>query len=321
VDPVSHLLFGRVMSCTLTNQSSRRAMAMALVIGSIMPDMDAVFGPIRFDIYLWVHASGTHSLLGTVIQAVILASALKMWCGGGIRCLPLLLASWIGLLGHVFWDLADGSDINVFRPMSDAVFGWHLVSMGEPLILSLLLAALLVSWWQPARARRIAVAGIAALASVLMIKAASQRAAKVVYARAVDNDPPAAVAITPIFGRLFTWMTYDRTGDAIRGWQIDSINGSMTSVFSYQDASSAPGASVARELPVVRTFLSLSRLPFVRTVPDGDDRLILWSDATSCSVRGCDVSFGALLDSRLTPLFQIIQIGGFRQKRAVPSLR
>ena len=308
------------MSCTLKNESSRGAMAVALVIGSIMPDMDAVFGPVRFDIYLSFHASGTHSLLGIVIQAVVLASALKMWYGG-IRWLPVFLASCMGLLGHVFWDLADGSDINVFRPVSDAVFGWHLVSMGEPLVLLLLVAAVLVIWWRPARARRIAAASIAALACVLMIKAASQRAAKSVYARAVDGEPPATIAITPVFGRLFTWTIYDRAGDTVRGWQIDSLDGSITSAFSYQDASSAPGASVTRALPVVRTFLPLSRIPFVRTVPDGDDRFVLWSDATNCSVHGCDVSFGALLDNRQTPLFQVIQIGGFRQKRAVPSPR
>jgi hypothetical protein len=320
VDPVSHLLFGRVMSCTLTNQSSRAPMSVALVVGSIMPDMDAVFGPIRFDIYLWVHASGTHSLLGTVIEAVVLAGVLRMWFGG-MRWLPVLLASWIGLLGHVFWDLADGSDITIFRPVSDAVFGWHLVSMGEPLVLFVLLAAVLVIWWRPAPARRIAAAGIATLVCILMIKAASQLAAKSVYARGVHGEPPAAAAITPIFGRLFTWMFYDRAGETIRGWQIDSISGSMTPAFSYQDASSSPGASISRDMPVVRTFLSLSRIPLVRTVPDGEDRFVLWSDATSCSVRGCDVSFGALLDGRLTPIFQVIQIGGFRQIRAVPSTR
>jgi hypothetical protein len=46
-----------------------------LVLGPILPDADARLAPRGFDLYLRAHASGTHSLVGTIVEALVLAGS------------------------------------------------------------------------------------------------------------------------------------------------------------------------------------------------------------------------------------------------------
>ena len=316
MDPVSHLLFGRTVALTIDRPAPAGVTA-ALVLGSILPDGDAALALTGFDRYLRAHASGTHALLGTAVEALVLALVLRLFVTGA-RVLPLVAASWVGIAGHVFWDLADGSDIALFKPFSDAALGWHLVAMGEPIVLATLAVAVLVAWRWPARARRAAAAALLLLGVLLTVKQTTQTWARARYAASVVNDAPEAVAIAPILGRLFAWTIYDRDGDLVRAWNVDGRSGAVALAFEYRDAADAPALGLSRELPVVRTFLGLSKTPFVRTERDGPHRLVLWSDVSSCSTRGCDVSFGGAFDGNAAPLYQLIRIGGFSQRRPVP---
>jgi hypothetical protein len=126
------------------------------------------------------------------------------------------------------------------------------------------------------------------------------------------------VAITPRLGHLATWTIYDRVGDQVRAWNVDGWSGSVTLAFAYRDAADAPAVILSRQLPVVRAFLGLSKIPFVRMERDGSRRLVLWSDVRTCSSRGCDVSFGGAFDGNMALLYQLIRIGGFNQRRSVP---
>jgi membrane-bound metal-dependent hydrolase YbcI (DUF457 family) len=107
VDPVSHLLFGRTVALTISRRRSLAGVTAALVLGSLVPDVDAVLAPWRFDLYLRAHAAGTHSLAGALAGALVLALILRpVFSESRVR--PLFLASLAGTLGHIFWDVADG---------------------------------------------------------------------------------------------------------------------------------------------------------------------------------------------------------------------
>jgi membrane-bound metal-dependent hydrolase YbcI (DUF457 family) len=320
VDPVSHLLFGRTVALTIHRRPALTGVTAALVLGSILPDADAVLTSRGFDLYLRAHASGTHSLLATVVEALVLALVLRMLVTGS-RVLPLLVASWVGVVGHIFWDLADGSDISLFTPFSDAMLGWHLVAMGEPIVLVTLAAAVLLAWRWPARARSSAAAALVLLSVLLAVKKTTQEWARTRYAESVVNEAPGAITIAPSLGRLFAWTIYDRDGDRVRAWSVDGRSGAVTLAFEYRDAADAPAVMLSRELPVVRAFLGLSKIPFVRMERDGPRRLVLWSDVSSCSIGGCDLSFGGAFDRNTAPLYQLIRIGGFNQRRPLPSGR
>jgi inner membrane protein len=320
VDPVSHLLFGRAVALTVRRPRWLTGITAALVLGSIVPDVDAVIAPWRFDLYLRAHASGTHSLLGAIVESVVLTLWLRRVLSES-RTLPLFLASLGGALGHIFWDLADGSDIRVLEPFSEALAGWHLVSMGEPIVLIVLVAAVLAAWRWPASARMIAATGLVLLGAFLGFKKMTQGQALARYTAATAAEAVRSTAIAPELGSLFVWNVYDRAGDRVRGWKADARSGRIALAFEYRDEAATAAASASRALPVVRVFLGISRIPFARIERAGGKRLVLWSDATSCSTRGCDISFGGVIDDALVPLYQVIRIGGYTQERALPVAR
>jgi membrane-bound metal-dependent hydrolase YbcI (DUF457 family) len=320
VDPVSHVLFGQTVALTVRHRPALKGVTAALVLGSIMPDADAALTAGGFDLYLRAHASGTHSLVGTVGEALVLAVVLRRLVTGS-RMLPLLAASWLGIIGHVLWDLADGSDIALFEPFSDTVLGWHLVAMGEPIVLVTLAAAIVLAWRWPAHAPRHAAAALVLIGALLALKQTTQGWARARYSKSVANHATGPIAIAPERGRLFAWTIYDRDGDRVRGWRIDGSRGTVTQAFEYRDAADAPAVTLSRELPVVRAFLGLSKIPFVRMERDGPRWLVLWSDVRSCSSRGCDLSFGGAFDRQRAPLYQLIRIGGLNLQRALPAAR
>jgi hypothetical protein len=184
-----------------------------------------------------------------------------------------------------------------------------------------LAVAVLLGWRWPARAQTAAAAALLLLTVVLAVKKTTQARALMRYAESSVNQAPEAGAIAPGLGRLFAWTIYDRDGDRVRAWNVDGRSGGVILAFEYRDAAAEPAVILSRELPVVRAFLGLSTIPFVRIERAGSGHLVLWSDITSCSIRGCDLSFGGAFDRNQAPLYQLIRIGGFNQRRPVPPGR
>src|SRR5262249_20762221 len=89
--------------------------------------------------------------------------------------------------------------------------------------------------------------------------------------------------------------------------------------FERSDAGRSPVAAASRNLPVVASFLALSGIHFARIEPGASGRIALWSDIRWCSKASCDVSFGGAFHNAMPPLYQIVQIGEFRQMRSIPA--
>jgi membrane-bound metal-dependent hydrolase YbcI (DUF457 family) len=321
VDPASHLLFGQTAALAIRRRTSIPGLTIALIVGSILPDADAILAPMRFDWYLRAHAAGTHSLTGSAPEALVLALVVRALVNG--QSLPrLFLASWLGVIGHIFWDVVDGSDIRLLAPFADVTTGWHLVSMGEPVVLLILVAVVVVAWRRPAFAQGAAVVALLLLAGFLGVKRLSQIRALSTYSATVGPEPPRAMAVAPQLGRLRAWTVYDRRGDTVRGWRVDGARGLVEEIFSFRDASDSQPGTISRRLPVVQTFLMLAtKIPFARIEHRQSEQRVLWSDVTSCSSSGCDVSFGGAFDDlTLAPLYQVIHIGTFSQTRSVAAL-
>ena len=175
MDPVSHVAFGR----TLVALDSRRALGpgaiAACVLGSLAPDLDAVFMPIGWDIYLRRHQGGTHSLIGAIVCAALTAALVRLQSKHG-RYRSLLLAAWAGAMGHLLLDVMSGADVRFFWPIGPAV-AVPLFAMADPWLGGVLALGLLALIVRKNNSARMAAAILISVTALGGVKAA-------LYARA-----------------------------------------------------------------------------------------------------------------------------------------
>jgi membrane-bound metal-dependent hydrolase YbcI (DUF457 family) len=386
LDAVSHLIFGRALAAIAprpahaAGAAATRGLTAATVIGSIVPDADAVLMPFGWDRYLLWHQRGTHALVGTLADAIVFALVLRLllglWphakptslaepptaakvdslspmprrgqgAGQSARLLHLVLAAWLGCLGHVLLDLISGGTIRLFAPFSTAPYGVPWMAMADPLIAAPLAIFLLASWMSrqggrhPKRVTRFAWIVIITLAVVVGVKEVSRRAAIDAYARATEGRPDIqSPAIESAWASFTRWFVYDREivpptavmpdpPALLRVYEIDAWSGDMKLLFQREARAPADegGALIraSRQLSTVRRLHALFDLTLVEVRPhrrDGsstnDDRLVdvLWSDIRFCWPADCALWFGGTFDRSTGALReQVVLVGSMRQTR------
>jgi membrane-bound metal-dependent hydrolase YbcI (DUF457 family) len=105
-------------------------LALAALIGALAPDLDSVFMPFGWDVYLRVHETGTHTLIGTLPVALAAAAAVR-----GRGRLPLVLlfqVAWLATMSHLFLDVVSGARIRLLSPLGSIRTMVPLVAMAEP---------------------------------------------------------------------------------------------------------------------------------------------------------------------------------------------
>jgi hypothetical protein len=296
--------------------------------------------PFGWDRYLLWHQRGTHALIGTMADAIVLALLLRVLLGAWPRGAPaqparlphLILAAWLGCLGHVLLDLISGGTIRLFAPFSTAPYGVPWMAMADPLIAVPLAIFLLASWrWrQPERVARFAWVVIITLAAIVGMKEVSRRAAIDAYARATEGQRIESLAIESAWASFTRWLAFDRTTPAtsaaqVRVFEVDAWHGTVRLLFSRDfipptDISGADLIEASAKLPTVRHLHRLFDLTFVEIRPhQGDaDRLVdvLWSDIRFCWPDDCALWFGGTFDRATgAPREQVVLVGSMRQTR------
>jgi membrane-bound metal-dependent hydrolase YbcI (DUF457 family) len=348
LDAVSHLIFGRALAAIAPRPATpgtRRGLTAATVIASIVPDADALLMPFGWDRYLLWHQRGTHALIGTMADALVCALLLRvllgLWPRGTRReevaRLPhLVLAAWLGCLGHVLLDLISGGTIRLFAPFSTAPYGVPWMAMADPLIAAPLAIFLLAAWrWpRPERVARFAWAVLFVLAVIVGIKEVSRRAAIDVYASAFKGPPDVtSPAIESRWASFTRWFAFDRASAAstavtpdppavLRVYEIDAWSGDVRLLFTREVTPSANAGTAlihaSEQLETVRHLHALFDLTFAEIRPHADDGLVdvLWSDIRFCWPADCALWFGGTFDSSSGALReQVVLIGSLRQTR------
>jgi membrane-bound metal-dependent hydrolase YbcI (DUF457 family) len=359
VDAVSHLIFGRALAAIAPRPADadtpRRGLTAATVIASIVPDADAVLMPFGWDRYLLWHQRGTHALIGTLADAIVFALLLRVlldwwpWPRGerapAARLPHLVLAAWLGCLGHVLLDVISGGTIRLFAPFSAAPYGVPWMAMADPLIAMPLAIFLIASWrWrrrQPERVARFAWMVMITLAAIVGVKEISRRAAIDVYARSTEGQPGVqSPAIESAWASFTRWFVYDRTlipptavtPDSItllRVHKVDAWSGNIDLLFQREARPPANEAAAlvqaSTQLETVRHLHALFELTFAEIRPhqrdggstnDGQLVDVLWSDIRFCWPTDCALWFGGTFDQSTGALQeQVVLVGSLRQTR------
>ena len=331
MDPVSHVALGR----TLVALDSRRTLGpgaiAACVLGSLAPDVDAVFMPIGWDIYLRRHQGGTHSLIGTIACAALTAALVRLQSKRG-DYRSLVLAAWAGAMGHLLLDVMSGADVRFFWPMGPAV-AVPLFAMADPWLGGVLALGLLALVVRKNNSRPMAAAILIGVTVLGGVKAG-------LYARAQGRHDPSDGSVQfrraeAEWGSLIRWITYETRAGAVDSRRVNAMTGTVTPLLHVPRGLDDPLVVRSRELETVQNFLAAHSVTFAIVVGTARPQ-VLWSDLRYCgplesrsapwapitlgsgSPVSCALWFGGEFDSAAgVPTEAIVYVGHLVQRRAV----
>jgi membrane-bound metal-dependent hydrolase YbcI (DUF457 family) len=334
MDPVSHVAFGRTLIALDSRRTFGRGAVAACVLGSLMPDIDAVLMPFGWDIYLRHHQGGTHSLVGS-LGCAALTAAIGRLVSKRDHFLPLLLAAWAGTAGHLLLDVISGADVRFGWPFGRSV-ALPLFAMADPWLGGVLvfgLAALVARRANPGR-----IGGAILIATTIL---AAGKA--VLYTRALNSARTAPGSsegsrAEVSWGSLTRWITYEARADVVEARRVDAFDGNVTPLFRMPRGLEDPLVVRSRGLDTVRNFLASHGVTFAIVIGgSAERRLVLWSDLRYCGPPGdrssmpwgppdlgsglpiaCALWFGGEFDAATgRPTAAVVYVGHFVQRRPI----
>ena len=341
MDPLTHAVIGRAVVAAARDEVHDRAAGAAAILGALSPDVDSAIAFAGWDRYVRAHQSGTHSIAGALVTALLaaalvaaIARVVRRWRARDDRPpLPpfttLLAAAAAGAMSHIALDLASGARIAVAWPIAGRRVSLPLVAMADPWFVAIAAGGLLILRLARVRLHTAARYVVAAAAIFLAVKAALLSAAL----RRADFHPSAVSAIEARWGSLTDWYVFERTSDEVRASAISSGGGSRIGYLTQPLAPEPAIVRASRSLDDVANFLAVHEFAFAVETPDEDDRIaVLWSDLRYCgpapagaddpppprpSAR-CGVWVGGVYDRAGRAITEEVRIGWVVQRRPPP---
>lgn len=339
MDPVSHLLFARMLAALRDEARTTRAVVAATTLGGIAPDVDALLMARGWDVYLRYHEGGTHALVGTCLTALLTAAIVRRFARDAPWG-PLIAGAWIGTLSHVFFDLVSSATVQPFWPLSTMRVTAPIVAMADPLAIACLLVGAVALYVWPRVSRPAAALTLALLAMVFGVKLMTRMWAMETYGDAVrDGAPVVDTTVEATWGSWRDWRVFDRTGTGdVRAWRVDGWARDAQLRFARPDARDAAFARQSLEqFETARNFADVHTYAFATQSSRPGGQVLFWSDARFCWTPGegpdqqegvphqdvrppdapllCAMWFGGSLDGNGDPIESLVWLGGHLQRR------
>jgi membrane-bound metal-dependent hydrolase YbcI (DUF457 family) len=342
LDPLSHLLFARLLADLRDERTATRGVIAATTLGGITPDVDIALIARGWDVYLRWHEAGTHSLVGTFVTAVLAAAVVRRFSDG--PSWPALIAgAWIGTLSHVFFDLVSSATVQPLWPITTWRASAPIVAMADPLAIACVLAGAFALYVWPRAPRTAGAVTLALLALVFGAKLMTRAWATDAYREAAGASVTERVT-EATWGDWRTWKFFDRTRDGqVRAWRVDGWTGDVTLRFARDAQHDVAFARRSRlQFATARNFADTHEFAFATAEPREGGRVVFWSDPRFCwsadedvdpqegvphqDVRPpstpvrCAMWFGGSLDPAGRPVEALVWLGGHLQRRAPGGL-
>jgi inner membrane protein len=271
VDTTTHALFGLALARAGLSRmrGAGRAGTVALVLGSVFPDADAVMGFLGSDWYLAEHRGLTHSIVGAAVFAPALALLVRS--RSQFRRLgTLAVLAGIGILGHVFLDVITSFGTMVLYPFSRHRFALDWIFIVDLWYWGILVAALLGGLLWRRRRRDLAMAGLAVLAAYHLLASWNhsevlQRTAAAARERGLEVR---SIAALPQPLSPFSWSSLVATPEGTYQWYVDLARGTQTAPDFYPRPPRTEALRAAEEAPLGRLYRWFARFPAAQVVPD-----------------------------------------------------
>jgi inner membrane protein len=159
LDPVTHITTGALAGQAIRERFKGRSMFWLCVLSAWIPDIDNLMGLGNPEFYLLHHRGITHSFLGGLVIAILLAGTFKIFK----RSFPLfagILLSYACIGSHIFLDLITSYGTQIFAPFSNSRHMIQCVFILDPILTLPLVILLYLSSRLKQKRRYLAVAGL-----------------------------------------------------------------------------------------------------------------------------------------------------------------
>jgi membrane-bound metal-dependent hydrolase YbcI (DUF457 family) len=284
MDPATHTLAALALARAGAARATRLALPIVLVAGAAA-DLDLVSRLGGAEEWTAWRRAATHSLLGTVVIAALVASV--FWFFGRrhaarpVRLLPAFLVSLAAAGLHLLLDLTNSHGAQLLWPFRDRWFAWDLLEPIDPLLLALLLAGLLlpalfrlVSEEIGARREREGISRGAAVALALVALyvggrwIAHGRAHERLANRLYQGERPVAVGVFPAGASPLVWRGVVETELTLAEIDVNVSAGFFDPgrARTHYKPQQSPLLDAALGTEVAKRYLRFARFPAVTIV-------------------------------------------------------
>ncbi|HUR36700.1 MAG TPA: metal-dependent hydrolase [Terriglobales bacterium] len=299
MDPLTHMLFGSVMSRAGLNRKTGLATAV-LAISAEFPDIDVVTslaGPVAG---FGNHRGITHTFIGAPFMAAAslgIVYGFYRWMkkrGRDTKLPPnwkLLYAyALLGSLSHILLDFTNNYGVRPLSPFLHRWYAWDIVYIIEPFLTGALLLALLMPWFfgligGEVGARKTKFPGqgsaIAALVFLALLWWARdynhRRAIALLEAQKYEDQDPIRISAAPYMGNPFRWLGTVETESAFFTAPVDTLANEVDpqriGIVRYKPEETA-ATLAAKTSALGKVYLDWARHPYAELIapdrPGGD---------------------------------------------------
>lgn len=284
MDPVTHTLSGVLLSRTGFYQKWGRPATIALVAGAVMPDIDHItlrlLGPVA---YLKYHRGFTHSLIGIIPLAALIAFLIPIFFKQIKRIIDYLNLAGLGILGiiaHIFLDLITSYGTQIFFPFDNYRYSLDLVFIIDPYFSLIFILPPILWTFKKERARTIAGTAVimvfAYLAFAYTTKNIATKSAK--EERQRINVNASRIEAIPIPLSPFRWSVFIEDEKRFYQMDVDIIRNKINTLTFDKIPSDDVIIKKADSLEIVKVYKWFARFPVVTIKMSEDEHIIEYYD-------------------------------------------
>lgn len=278
MDVVTHGIAGLLVGRAVTGRAAGWGGAAALG-GALAPDLDLVarlWDPVA---PLTVHRLLTHSFVGGLAVALMVAGVLRS--AGSREVFRLAGLAFLGVLTHIALDVLTPSGAGILWPFSSARWAVGSLYMIDPVVMSIAVAGLTPAAWWGGPGSRVARTGLLALAAYAGLATGVMNGVEIRWAGLLEGQGVRVLrsAAVPAFPGPLRWLGLAETPSGIVRvgfWAWEEMTVSRVEVFEY--GSSDRQLSHVDNHRAARAFLGRARFPWKRVLPDGEKWVVEYQE-------------------------------------------
>lgn len=282
MDNLTHTLTALALSQAGLNRKTRFATA-ALVVGSLLPDLDLVSRFWGSATYLKYHRGITHSILGVTVLAMVLAGVVYALgrrvpptkTGPPLDARWLLGVCWMATASHLLLDFTNAYGVRPFLPFSARWYAWDIMFIIDPVLLGLLAVGLgvpailrLVSEEVGAKKPGFRWGAIFSLSCLVLLwgirDLAHRRVLSLLDSHTYAQENPLRLGAFPSPSNPFAWTGVVETDSAYHVLPANALNDDIDPEDrrAFPKVEASPALDAARKTRTATIFLDFARFPW-----------------------------------------------------------